>query len=200
MSESGLASAGDHPALNFLNTRYHPRGRTTELLGTGKEFLDWLCESGMLERAERSRLLRTFTADDLDAVADEARRLREWLRAQVAAWVAADAPPPAAVRRLNRILATDSRHLVMMSSDSGEAVLQMRHRWTDPRQLLALPAAAAAELLTAGEPELVRQCDGPTCTIWFYDRTRSHRRRWCSMARCGNRDKVRNYRVRATAP
>jgi len=44
-----------------------------------------------------------------------------------------------------------------------------------------------ASLLAAGDRHLVRQCDGVDCTMWFYDRTKAHRRRWCSMALCGNR-------------
>jgi predicted RNA-binding Zn ribbon-like protein len=30
----------------------------------------------------------------------------------------------------------------------------------------------------------------------FYDRTKSHKRRWCSMALCGNRHKVAEFRKR----
>jgi predicted RNA-binding Zn ribbon-like protein len=44
----------------------------------------------------------------------------------------------------------------------------------------------------------VRNCEG--CSIWFYDHTKAHRRRWCSMALCGNRSKARSHRQRvATA-
>ncbi|MDX3854896.1 CGNR zinc finger domain-containing protein [Streptomyces sp. AK02-01A] len=37
--------------------------------------------------------------------------------------------------------------------------------------------------------------------LWFYDRTKSHRRRWwwCSMETCGNRTKVRARRSRAAS-
>jgi predicted RNA-binding Zn ribbon-like protein len=34
------------------------------------------------------------------------------------------------------------------------------------------------------------------CTRVFYDNTRSHTRRWCSYATCGNRANVANYRSR----
>ena len=32
--------------------------------------------------------------------------------------------------------------------------------------------------------------------LMFYDRTKSHKRRWCSMALCGNRHKVAEFRKR----
>jgi predicted RNA-binding Zn ribbon-like protein len=31
--------------------------------------------------------------------------------------------------------------------------------------------------------------------LWFFDRTKSHRRRWCSMAVCGNRHKAARFRA-----
>ena len=47
--------------------------------------------------------------------------------------------------------------------------------------------------------ELIRECEHPDCVLWFYDRTKSHRRRWCSMALCGNRHKVAEFRKRQHA-
>ncbi|MEV8375862.1 CGNR zinc finger domain-containing protein [Kribbella sp. NPDC056861] len=38
------------------------------------------------------------------------------------------------------------------------------------------------------------QCEDPTCTLLFVDSSRSHRRRWCSMDRCGARSKMRTLR------
>jgi predicted RNA-binding Zn ribbon-like protein len=61
------------------------------------------------------------------------------------------------------------------------------------QQLVAL---AAAELLANGDFDLVRTCESDDCVLHFYDRTKSHRRRWCSMATCGNRAKVQTFRAR----
>ncbi|HEX8403835.1 MAG TPA: CGNR zinc finger domain-containing protein, partial [Duganella sp.] len=41
------------------------------------------------------------------------------------------------------------------------------------------------------------QCEHPECILWFYDRTKSHKRRWCSMALCGNRYKAAQFRKRS---
>jgi predicted RNA-binding Zn ribbon-like protein len=62
--------------------------------------------------------------------------------------------------------------------------------------LLVPPAHAAADLLAHGDPALVRNCAGPACTLRFYDRTKAHQRRWCSMAVCANRAKARAHRER----
>jgi len=58
-----------------------------------------------------------------------------------------------------------------------------------------LSAAALKALMLADEHfALTRKCEHPECTLWFYDRTKAHRRRWCSMALCGNRAKVARFR------
>jgi hypothetical protein len=57
-----------------------------------------------------------------------------------------------------------------------------------------LGAAFLAEL--DGRWERFRVCDDPTCSEVFYDRSRNRSGRWCSMAACGNRNKVRAFRER----
>jgi predicted RNA-binding Zn ribbon-like protein len=59
--------------------------------------------------------------------------------------------------------------------------------------LLAL-AAAAGDLITSGDVRDVSACPGRGCGWLFTNPT--HRRRWCSMAICGNRAKVRRHAER----
>jgi hypothetical protein len=42
----------------------------------------------------------------------------------------------------------------------------------------------------------LRQCQDPTCTAVFFDHSKNHSGKWCSMAVCGNRNKVRKFRER----
>lgn len=44
-----------------------------------------------------------------------------------------------------------------------------------------------------------RLCDDPGCRTVFYDRSKNHSGRWCSMRSCGNRAKVRAFRERRAA-
>ena len=60
--------------------------------------------------------------------------------------------------------------------------------------LLAV-AHAADDLLTSLSGTTVGACPGHGCGWLFTDRRR--RRRWCSMAACGNRSKVRRFAERA---
>jgi len=45
-----------------------------------------------------------------------------------------------------------------------------------------------------------RMCADPTCTTVFYDRSKNHSAKWCSMQNCGNRSKVRAFRERRASP
>jgi predicted RNA-binding Zn ribbon-like protein len=56
--------------------------------------------------------------------------------------------------------------------------------------LLAAIARSGAELIAEGASQNLKRCANPECPILFYDDSRTHRRRWCSMALCGNRSKV----------
>ena len=45
----------------------------------------------------------------------------------------------------------------------------------------------------------LKLCGSPTCRWAFYDRSRNHSSRWCTMASCGNRQKARRFRERTKA-
>ena len=77
-----------------------------------------------------------------------------------------------------------------------------RLRWsaTDPvTAALGTIARDAAELVGGRDAASIRRCQEPRCAMLFIDRSRGHRRRWCSMAECGNRSKVAAHRQRARA-
>jgi predicted RNA-binding Zn ribbon-like protein len=57
---------------------------------------------------------------------------------------------------------------------------------------------AATDLLTSASCGLVRQCEDAGCGWLFVDRSNARRRRWCSMADCGNRNKARTHYRRET--
>lgn len=57
---------------------------------------------------------------------------------------------------------------------------------------LAHIARESVEFVTGPELARVRACAG--CTLLFIDRSRPGTRRWCSMERCGNRNKTAHYR------
>jgi predicted RNA-binding Zn ribbon-like protein len=73
-------------------------------------------------------------------------------------------------------------------------------RWSGPEQVLVPVAESAAGLLSSGNLALVRKCENPECILFFYDTTKNHGRRWCSMSACGNRAKVAAHYRRTRPP
>ena len=202
LRSSGLIGVADDPALDFVNSTAKPEPETVELIHDGLSYLEWLECVGLLDETDRATVRTVFPVAELDAVAARAVSLREWLRPVIATWATPDAvatPLPVAVRsRLDEVLRHDRGYLRLPTDGDSADLVRARH-WHDPRQLLVPVAEAAARLLTTGDRSLVRRCEGADCTLWFYDRTKSHRRRWCSMAVCGNRAKARLHRERKSA-
>lgn len=194
-----LIGLGDHPALDFLNSTATPSRETIELISDGTGYLRWLQAAGLIDAQEGQAVRSRFSGAELDRAACAAVELREWLRPVIAAWAAGDPAVPGehALAHLNAILAMGSRHAQL--TRAGETLtVTNRLVWESPQALLVPPAEAAADLFANGDRSLVRNCEGPACTLWFYDRTKAHRRRWCSMAICGNRAKAHAHRARLT--
>ena len=74
--------------------------------------------------------------------------------------------------------------------------LSERPHFETASDLVALVALELARLLTREAPELVKRCEGEGCVLWFVDRTKAHRRRFCRAAACVNRAKVAAFRER----
>jgi predicted RNA-binding Zn ribbon-like protein len=88
--------------------------------------------------------------------------------------------------------ATHSRLVHANRSFSWEWIVPDNHL----DSVLWAVARSAAELLTSDDLGRVRVCASETCAWLFLDKTKNHRRRWCDMRTCGNRDKARRYYAR----
>ena len=186
---------GDHAALDFLNTIAAPRGELVESIPDGASYVRWLADAGLLDASAVQGVLDKFSGAALDRTADTARDLRAWFRQVIEKpadthWRAADV-----VAKLNQMLAMDHSHRRLEMCD-GHLALKERREYTQAQQLLVPVVQVIAELVTDGNPALIKCCANPPCTLWFYDRTKAHRRRFCSASVCGNRVKVAAFRAR----
>jgi predicted RNA-binding Zn ribbon-like protein len=184
---------GDHPALDFLNTVATPADVPVEWLRDGCDLVDWLEAAGMLGAAPAARF-RGAKKGLLDETTRKARGFREWLRGFVREHLGRPVRA-AALAPLNALLATDTSYPRVVISGGTPSLVRER-RWESPDELLLPVAEAAADLICGADPRLVRACEGHACTLLFLDRTKSHARRWCSMAVCGNRAKAAAHRAR----
>ncbi|MGY1436129.1 CGNR zinc finger domain-containing protein [Streptomyces reniochalinae] len=121
------------------------------------------------------------------------RELREALRAACLAHTGSPVPPEA-VAALDRHL---SEAPVTLRLDSGgEARLRPAHGLAG---LPAFTAHLAVRIATAagdGTWARLKACEAHDCLWVYYDRSPAGRSRWCTMAVCGSRAKMRTYRAR----
>ena len=198
---------GDHLALDFLNSQVRTGGEPRDWLADGAGLLAWLTEAGAIDASVARRLRRREEGSvNLLGVAEQARELREWLSEFVDRHAGSEIDRNAFVElgSLNRLLACDDtyRQIAPALANAGGAgpsrtlqLIQIR-RWTTPERLLQPIAEAISDLICNADFRLVRRCEGDDCILAFYDRTKTHARRWCSMAVCGNRAKAAAHRAR----
>jgi predicted RNA-binding Zn ribbon-like protein len=179
---------GDNLALDFINTRYGVGDDRTDCFVDDASVVAWMKQAmllpddfgkapgGLLKLARELR--------------DNARRLVDAAKAGTAA----DAGVVNHVLELGR-----GRSELVWDDASGAFTVVKARRKDDAAGLLEPVAQALVNLLTAEQLALVRQCEAHDCTLMFHDLTKSHRRRWCSMALCGNRMKVAAFRSRQKA-
>jgi predicted RNA-binding Zn ribbon-like protein len=188
---------GEHLALDFLNSIATPVDLPVDWLQSGPHFLDWLEQAGVFESRAIAEYQKAHSTRTLDKTAARARDFREWLRVEVRERLGASSINMTAreIRPLNDLLA-EARSWKQI--DLGPPLMMTTRRPTDDAgQLLQPLAEAAADLLCNQDFTLIRACGGAGCTLMFLDTTKSHRRRWCSMALCGNRAKVAAFRDRS---
>lgn len=179
----------DHPALDFLNSVVGTGDDRTDFLTDDEQVLNWLKQAGLsIDQAARA-----FKGAPPGLLREAAVALREAGRGLLERRKVGKRGDPAP---LNRLLARGSAYQQLSWKPGAQPRRVTYQRVETPEDLLVPVAHAIAELLETGDYQMVRRCENPNCTLWFYDRTKAHRRRWCSMAICGNRMKVAAFRSR----
>jgi predicted RNA-binding Zn ribbon-like protein len=200
----------DHLGLDFLNSIAVPVATKVEWLASGADLLAWLAQAGMVPGEALGGVRTSAIPGELDAVAGQARALRDWFKSFVYAHMGRPLGPDAlrALDPLNRLLARDEEFGQIVARErsvddhahgnpgpSGLA-WRIQRRWHSPESLLLPIARTLADLVCTEDFSYVKACEGQSCTLLFLDRTRGHARRWCSMAVCGNRAKQAAHRQR----
>ena len=163
------------------------------------EFVSFLVDARLVssERAARLRPLPRTEPHAVDSALLRILRFRESLRAIFASVVDQEPVPVSWVEPINEILRVTEGHDELVPQQHGWS-LQFVARESGLDWLLAALARSAAELLVEGPHARIRRCANPSCRLFFYDDSRTRRRRWCSMAVCGNRHKVAAFLRRSS--
>jgi predicted RNA-binding Zn ribbon-like protein len=145
--------------------------------------------------SERSAQLLALPQNDPQSAGSllgKSQRLHACLHETFNAFLHKESLSRASVEPINEVLRITEGHDELLQRN-GKWGLEFVAREGGLDWLLAAIARSAAELIAEGPSARLRVCSNPTCGLFFYDNSRTRRRRWCSMSRCGNRHKVRAF-------
>jgi len=187
--------SGGHPALDFVNTLdERPFPAPIENLAGYADLVRFTELAGLLTPAQ-ARQLRKHAAANHARIARRARELREQLYVVLTAWHRRKAIPPGCLRAITAAI-REARAARELAISNGPSIA--RHDWLSPHAAeMPLHACAIAieDLLIGADRRRVRKCGAGDCEVYFIDRSKGHRRHWCSMQNCGNREKQRRWRA-----
>jgi predicted RNA-binding Zn ribbon-like protein len=176
-------SLAGQPVLDFCNTRAAWAAPVPkEYLKTHAHLTVWAAANGLIPRADVPRLRRaTSRGDEIVARAVRFRSALYGVLVGEPDWPGVNAEVRAAVAHLR--LAPGPTPADWVLDETG------------PELPLLAVAWAAARFLTTPAAATVSACPSADCG-WLFANP-SGRRRWCSMALCGNRAKARRHAERA---
>ncbi|WP_224362033.1 CGNR zinc finger domain-containing protein [Hyalangium versicolor] len=150
-----------------------------ELLETPEDLGRWLIASG----------LTPVDPSPGRATLEQARQLREALYRLGMACVRQQPLEPGDMELVNHFAARSPP--VPQLTPAG-----VRWEGTSAPALLSAIARDAVDLFGTPLAGFIRKCGNESCALMFLDQSRSKHRRWCSMAGCGNKAKVAEFRRR----
>ena len=174
--------------LDFANTLYGHTDAIHEYLFDYRDLVLWSRHAGILTpEMARILLLKWGQAPaKSEAVLQNAILLRETIFRVFASLAHAKSPQENDLLALHRAWLEGQAHSRLIRTDASFTL-----GWEEEKSLEAMLwhiTRSALELLTSDELKYVKQCG--RCDWLFVDRSRNHKRRWCSMSACGNRVKM----------
>lgn len=170
---------GNNLALDFINSATH------ELSAVGLAV--WATAVGLIERKGTS-LTDGWRKADLV----ELRSFRDRLREVVVELVGSKNLKNVDIKWINEILHEKGGYSELVRTPDGFAK-QSKIDLKEVSEVRVPIVEAFVDLVALGNIDYVRKCERPDCILYFYDTTKNHRRRWCSMSICGNRAKVAKF-------
>jgi predicted RNA-binding Zn ribbon-like protein len=195
--------SGGHLCLDLANTvDERPAAEPRELLPRYEDLVAWGLQSGAIDGPTARSLRRAAQRRPQTAARalQRARSVREAIFGIFSALAGRRAPPAPAVGRLNAALAAALAGRRLARRAGGFTWDWTGHVAPDLDRVLWPAVVSAAELLTSGGSDRVRECASDRCAWLFLDRSKNRSRRWCDMTVCGNRTKARRYYERARWP
>jgi predicted RNA-binding Zn ribbon-like protein len=186
--------------LDFANTAdWHARADPLEKLNSYADLVNWSWKAGLLTEEAALRLLDASERRPQDALQTLERviEVREAIYRIFSHRAAGKEIPENDLDVFNAALSEALRRVRLESAQNG-----FSWGWDDEDRNLEVMLwpilRQTAELLTSDDLQRIGECaDDRGCGYLFYDTSRNHSRRWCSMESCGNRAKAQRHYKRS---
>ena len=172
--------------LDFVNTQKMRDGQPFETLETFADFVAWTIAVELLDEKQGKELFEKWNEDS--ATADfmrEAVNFRNLLREMAENIADGKEPEASTIKAINDQLKQQSGFTEIEKTEKGFEK-NFRVDFSEPAKILPPIAESVADFLFYGNFEYLRKCGNSNCVLYFYDITKNHKRRWCSMTACGN--------------
>jgi predicted RNA-binding Zn ribbon-like protein len=184
---------GEHPAIDFANTLVVSSGHLEDLLCSWSDVVDWLSRTGLSTNPSLN-IPASRGAEALKKVVE----LRQVWKEKLAQIIAGNNVSDDFLERLNTFLAEETFHEKLHRDGKKDySLVRSVSRLDGEKLALAILARQIGLFLAEANLSYLHRCANTTsCVLYFYDTTKNHRRQWCSVASCGNRHKVAQFRKR----
>ncbi len=190
LEPSKFVMVGNNLSLDYVNTKIVVQGQEKDLLEHSEDLLAWAVAANLVSLRRGNELLRSWQPQGISRqVFQYGLRFREILLTMIRELQRRHVVKPSVIAAINAMLRRQNGYAELRPTEEGFAKY-FRASFLEPSQLFAPIAEAAADLLCYGNPSYIKKCENPDCVLFFYDMTKNHSRRWCSMAACGNRAKA----------
>ncbi len=190
-SKTKFVLVGNNLSIDFVNTKIVHNDGPVDLLGDVSDIIFWGIAVGLFDSYTARRILSDWIENETD-IFEEAKSFRVTLYDLFTALANGKMVRNTWIKAINNKLRDSSGRAEITRNESGFKK-RFLSDFKEPAQLFASIASSAADLLCYGGFELVKLCEGENCVLYFYDKTKNHSRRWCSMAHCGNRAKANAF-------
>lgn len=190
---------GGELCLDFTNTTSRrATAAPRERLLAYDDLVVWCERVGVVAGREAAALRAEadIRPGEAERVLEGARVLREAIYGVFSANARGHSPSVEDLAKLNAELRAVQARRRLVRSANGFA-WEWSEEIGDPLKAPLAPVVySAAELLTSGELDRVKECPSENCTWLFLDASRNRSRRWCEMRDCGNKAKARRFYAR----
>jgi predicted RNA-binding Zn ribbon-like protein len=197
--EKSFIFVGNYNCIDYINTKIIKDGNRVDLLEDYSDFISWLSQAHVIDSSTAEQVVIKWgnTAEG-ELAFEQAIEFREVLRDMVEHTGKGRHVPQPAIEAINSLLRSRPGYSEVIRVRSGfekKFYLELNKAIN----LIVPVAESASDLLCHADLSLIKKCENSDCILYFYDTTKNHARRWCSMNSCGNRAKAAAHYKRKRA-